>query len=183
MKLFINLFCHSAFIFSRYMKRFLIIIPLILLFLGCNQGIAPTEIEEEIGFGGKITFSGTWADSIKRTHIVAFENPLLSSSDFNILNLKYVSEEIPFGTTEFNYKTTFNAVIQPVQPTKISYLVVVQSSAPELSLDRSAWYVVGVYTITGDQSQPATIYLENKTFINNINITCDFNNPPPQPPN
>lgn len=165
------------------MKRFLIFIPIIFIFFNCNQGITPIEIEEELGFGGKISFTGTWADSIKRTHIVAFENPLLSSNDFNILNLKYVSEEIPFGSTEYFFRTTSNAAIQPIQPTKISYIIVIQSAEPELSLERSAWFVVGVYTLSGDQSQPSTIFLENKKFINNINIICDFNNPPPQPPN
>lgn len=165
------------------MKKILTLLIISIFYFGCNQGITPSAVGEELGFGGKINFIGSWADSITRTHVVAFESPLLSSNDFNILNIKYVSEEIPFGSTEYNFKTTLNAALQPIQPGNISYIVIVQSSQIDLSLERSAWFVVGVYTVSGDQSQPSTIILQENTFINNVNILCDFNNPPPQPPN
>ena len=81
---------------------------ILLFFLSCNDhGIEPkTELPESTGFSGKITFLGVWPDSIKRTHIVVFKDPLLTSLDFNILNLKYVSYEIPYGTRVFFYNTT-----------------------------------------------------------------------------
>ena len=72
-----------------------LIIILSLLFHGCDKGIAPQEVT---GFSGTIDFLGEWPDSIARTHLVVFENPLNSNADFNPLNLRYVSLEIPYGT-------------------------------------------------------------------------------------
>ena len=40
--------------------------------------------------------------TINQTHVVVFKEPLLSVSDFNVFNLKFVSESIPNGTVLMN---------------------------------------------------------------------------------
>jgi hypothetical protein len=161
----------------------LFLIP-ILLSGGCGKGISP-EPESAAGFGGKITFTGTWPDSIARTHIVLFKDPLLAAGDFNILNLKFVSREIPYESSEFNYSSLDSAIV-PQQGSlsagEYSYLAVAMSKTPELSLDRIDWFVAGIYFLNGDTTKPGLLRIPEKTFVKNINIICDFNNPPVQPP-
>ncbi len=44
---------------------------------GCDKGIAPVSEEtQQAGFSGTINFVGTWPDSIKRTHLVVFKDPV-----------------------------------------------------------------------------------------------------------
>jgi len=42
--------------------------------------------------------------------------------------------------------------------------------------------VVGVYCENGDQSKPKKLIINAGKITNDINISVDFNNPPPQPP-
>ncbi len=167
------------------MKKSLILILAVLLFVsGCDKGIAPPAAEEQqqqAGFEGTITFKGAWPEGVTRTHLVVFENSLLSPQDFNILNLKFISKAIPYGVEEFNYSSLDSAVI-PISSGKFSYVAVAQSKSENLSLNRSDWYVIGVYYTGGDSAKPAILTIPDKTLIKDINITCDFNNPPPQPP-
>jgi hypothetical protein len=167
--------------------KYLFAFSVFILFLyGCDGGIEPQpEKNTQTGFGGKITFSGEWADSVVRTHIVVFKDPLNSVSDFNVFNLSFVSREIPKGVIEFNY-TSIDSSIIPVNgefsPGDYAYVAVAQSSTQEVSLNRSDWFVVGLYYNDGDTINPGTLHIPDETFVTNINIFCDFNNPPPQPP-
>ena len=63
-----------------------------------------------------------------------------------------------------------------------AYVAVVQQSTEELSLARKDWFVSGVYYANGDTTKPGTMVIPDSTFVRNININVDFNNPPPQPP-
>jgi hypothetical protein len=38
-----------------------------------------------------------------------------------------------------------------------------------------------MYYALGNPTKPGTIVITENNFLKNINITCDFNNPPPQP--
>lgn len=170
------------------MKRKLIIIFSIILlsfFYSCDEGLAPTGksnlLKSPPGFGGTIRFEGEWSDSVVRTLIVAFKEPLLSPSDFTILNLGFISDTIPKGIRNFQYSSSVSPLI-PVQAGTYKYVAVIQTKDPNLSFDRSAWYVVGVYTEVDDQNIPGTLILTADKFIEPIDIKCDFNNPPPQPP-
>ncbi len=167
------------------MKSVLVFYLLLLfIYTGCDKGIEPLpEIpaEQKAGFSGTITFTGEWPDSAKRTHLVVFENPLLSAADFNILNLKYISNEIPFGSTTFNFNSTDSSIVSIKEGT-YKYVAVAQSATPQVVLERSAWYVIGVYYNEGDTTKPGTLVIPEKTLVKNININCDFNNLPPQPP-
>ncbi|MFI5238013.1 MAG: hypothetical protein ACHQLA_08745, partial [Ignavibacteriales bacterium] len=63
-----------------------------------------------------------------------------------------------------------------------AYVAVVQQSTEELSFARSDWFVSGVYYANEDSTQPGTMIIPDSTFVRNINISVDFNNPPEQPP-
>jgi len=164
------------------MKRVFLLIPFILI-IGCGEGIEP--IVNTSGFSGKIVFIGVWPDSITRTHLVIFENPLNSASDFSLGNLKFISVEIPYGVNEFQFSSRDTSVIpgnRLFSPGEYSYVAVAQSKTPDVSLNRADWNVVGVYYANEDTTQPGKLIISENTFVQNINITCDFNNPPPQPP-
>jgi hypothetical protein len=160
----------------------------IILCISCvnDHGIEPKPfVVEKTGFGGTVRFLGSWPDSIQRTHIVVFKDPLLVSSDFNIFNLKYVSWEIPHGTQIFNYTSIDSSFVpgdSTFAPGEYAYVAVAQQTTDNLSLSRKDWFVAGVYYEFGDTSQPGTMVIEEDKYTDNVNITCDFDNPPPQPP-
>ena len=161
---------------------------IIIVFVSCinDHGIEPKPfVIETTGFGGTVRFLGTWPDSIVRTHIVVFEDPLLQPSDFNIFNLKYVSWEVPYGTQIWKYTSIDSSVIpgdSTFAPGVYAYVAVAQQTTENLSLSRKDWFVAGVYYAFGDTTQPGTLVIQEDKYTDNINITCDFNNPPPQPP-
>ncbi len=87
----------------------------ILILNGCDGGIEPQPENTQTGFAGKITFIGQWPDSVKRTHLIIFKDPLLSISDFSAFNLSYVSVEIPFGSSEYNFSSLDSSVIPSIR--------------------------------------------------------------------
>jgi hypothetical protein len=165
------------------LRNFIIIFFLLLLFhfYGCDKGLSPISSEEKAGFSGIITFVGNWPEGITRTHLVVFQHELKSPSDFNILNLKYVSVEIPYGVKTYNFNSTDSSYIA-IDAGTYEYVAVVQSKTPDLSLIRSDWFVAGVYYSSNDTSKPGMLEIPENTLIRNINIVCNFNDPPPQPP-
>ncbi len=157
---------------------------LILYLIGCDKGIEPLPGTQS-GFSGKIIFIGQWPDSITRTHLVIFKDPLNSISDFSLQNIRYISEEIPFGTTEYIYNSRDSAVLPEAgfsTPGNYSYVAVAQTAKQDVSLNRVDWFVAGLFYNDGDTTKPGVLYIPENTLVKNINITCDFNNPPPQPP-
>lgn len=155
----------------------------LILLSGCDGGITPTpeSAPKQAGFGGSITFKGKWPSGVTRTHIVAFRNPLNSAGDFNALNLAFVSDSIPYGVTGIVFSSLINPQL-PIKAGEYAYVAVAQSKTPALSLDRKDWFVSGVYYANGDTTKPGRLVIPENTFVGNINITCDFNHPPPQPP-
>jgi len=163
----------------------LLLVILSFILISCDQGIEPKPISDPTGFSGEVTFIGEWPGGIQRTHIVVFKNPLLSESDFNVFNLKYVSEEIPNGTEFLAYSTLDPSIIPEegfLNTGEYSYIAVAQSKSEEVSLNRSDWFVAGLYFSSGDSTNPGKIVITEGEILENINIVCDFNNPPPQPP-
>jgi hypothetical protein len=160
------------------------------LIAGCDKGIEPEPIKTGVtGFSGKVTFIGSWPAGIIRTHLFVFKNPIQSSQDFSFLNLSFVVDPIPLGTTEFNFYSpdqnyvehnfglTFN-----ISPGEHSYVMVAQSKTADISFDRKDWVIVGVYCINGDQSKLRKLTVVDGEITTGVNITVDFRNPPPQPP-
>ncbi|HSD63314.1 MAG TPA: hypothetical protein VLB50_05920, partial [Ignavibacteriaceae bacterium] len=70
----------------------------------------------------------------------------------------------------------------PISAGSYAYVVVVQQKTPQISLNKKDWIVAGVYYANGDTTQPGRLIIPENSFIKNINIICDFDNPPPQPP-
>jgi hypothetical protein len=155
---------------------------------GCDGGISPTSADnslQQAGFSGTITFKGTWPDSVTQTYLVVFQHELKSLSDFNILNLKYVSLNIPFGSTTYNYSSLDSAYLPQqghLAEGEYDYIAVAQLTSPTISVLRKDWRVAGIYYAKNDYSHPGKLIIPPHTVVRNINIICDFNNPPPQPP-
>jgi hypothetical protein len=163
-------------------KKIIFFLPLLLLLAGCDKGIAPLNEVEETGFSGKITFKGTWPSDIKRTHIIVFKEPVNSASDFNILNLGYIGKEIPSGVSFADFNTNQDTSYFKIQPGTYKYVVVAQSSTEQVSLERKDWKVAGIYYLNNNTNTPGTLVIPENTMVKGINIICDFDNPPPQPP-
>ena len=164
------------------------ILILMLAALACDDhGIEPKPKPSELsGFSGKVTFVNEWPDSIKRAFVVIFQNPLLTPEDFTIFNLKFLSREIPLDAAAYEYSSLDSAFIPsapgPFPPGTYAYIAVAQQSTENISFARKDWFVSGVYYANGDTTMPGTMVIPDSTFVENINITVDFNNPPPQPP-
>jgi hypothetical protein len=174
----------------KYFKLQSAILILILLALACDDhGIEPrpvTPADKISGFSGTVTFISEWPDSIKRAFVVVFQNPLLTPGDFTVFNLKFLSREIPLESPVYEFSSLDSAFIPevpgPFSSGSYAYVAVAQQSTPEISLARKDWFVSGIYYAQGDTTIPGTMVIPDSTFIENINITVDFNNPPPQPP-
>lgn len=165
------------------MRVILIIIFASLFFMSCDEGLSPDFADEKSGFGGIISFVGDWNPDISQTHLVVFNDPLLSIADFNVFNLSFVSEAIPNGSQSYQY-TTYdeNALINTIGAGTFSYIAVAQCLKDTITLNREDWIVVGVYYQDEDDTIPGSLTLAAGVYFENINITCDFNNLPPQPP-
>lgn len=160
------------------MKKLITIISFLsVAIISCDGGLSPDLATVDPGFSGTITFEGEWPAGITRTHIVLFKDSLLAASDFSAENLKYVSEEIPYGTDSYEYNSMENSLLENLTSGEYSYLAVVQSQSIFLSLTRAAWNVVGLYS-----ENNGILILPDNQFVENVNIVCDFENPPPQPP-
>jgi hypothetical protein len=163
-----------------YPKR--IIFPVLFIALliseGCNKGIEPEY--DNPGFSGRVTFQGTWPDSIKRTYIIVFDSLLEEPNDFNLYNIKFLSGELPFGVAYYDFDSRDSALI-PINTGVYAYVAVVQQATDQISFDPKKWIVAGVYHANNDTTQPGQLVISHNAFVKNINIICDFNNPPPQP--
>jgi len=157
----------------------------VFLNLSCGGGLEPSEAETGItGFSGKITFIGDWPEGIKRTHLVVFKDTIIDENDFFPPNLSIIIDSVAYGTSVFTYNSEDNNFIEgsAVEAGTYSYVVVAQSKTETLSLFRSDWTVAGVYYAGSDSTNPGVLKIEKGKMTKNINIICDFNNPPPQPP-
>lgn len=177
------------------MKKVILSIITIVLFvflISCDKGIEPapeTDLSSQTGFSGKVTFIGNWSTGVARTHIFVFKSPIRTGSDFSFLNLSAVIDPIPNGSTEFKYNSVEQNYIEheflpdfKITPGEHAYVIVAQSKNPEISFVRADWVIVGVYNIDGDQSKPKPLLIEEGKMTTGVDITVDYNNPPPQPP-
>ena len=169
----------------KYVGLILSVITFFFLAISCDHGIEPLEVETS-GFSGTISFISDWPDSVKRSFIVVFQDPLVSDTNFTIFNLKYLSTEIPLGSSVHIFSSLDSAYIPPdlgpFPAGTYAYVAVAQQSTDNLSLARKDWFVSGLYYSNGDTTQPGTMVIPESTFVRNIKIAVDINNPPPQPP-
>jgi hypothetical protein len=167
----------------------IIIAYFFIIVVSCDSdhGIAPKSIANtEFGFGGNVVFFGEWPDSVKRMFLVVFNDPLLDDDDFVLTNMSYLSFELPLEVQSYRYSSLDSAYISLNQdelpPSVYHYIAVAQQSTDEISLSRKDWFVTGVYYADGDTTMPGILTIPENTFVDDINIYCDFDNPPPQPP-
>ena len=166
------------------------IIALVFLFIllaSCESehGIAPKPIVEKgFGFGGNIVFYGAWPDTIDLVVLIVFKDPLATPEDFVITNIGFLRNPLQLGIQNLQYSSLDSSIIPLTQqdPPPSEYHYAAVASAKEFSLDRKDWFVRGVYYTNGDEATPGTIYIPKDSYVDNINIYCDFNDPPPQPP-
>ena len=168
------------------MKNIFIIILISLFLLSCDKGIEPypEPIDpENTAIAGTVTFQGNWPSGIARTHIVLFKDLIEVEGDFFPPNLSYVSNEIDSGTVTLEYDSRENNLLGvELSPGTYKYIVVAQSTKEVLSLDRKDWFVVGVYYAGSNTTGPGSIIVNEGKVTEGVNIFCDFDNPPPQPP-
>lgn len=176
------------------MKKILLVLAAVVLLTltcSCDKGIEPAAeaLPGQTGFSGKVTFAGNWPAGITRTHLFVFKNAIQSSADFSFLNLSAVIDPIPNGSIEFNYNSIDMNYIEhtflpdfKITPGEHAYVIVAQSKTAEISFARADWVIVGVYNIGVDQSKPKSLIIENGKITTGVDITVNFNNPPPQPP-
>jgi hypothetical protein len=157
-------------------SKILIILP-ILIFLSCDHGLKPPEREitqqyEEPGFGGTVYFKGSWPDTIYDLRVVAFRKyPPQNIINEVLQGMAKFSEKLPQRVDSTNYKVTADTG-------KWEYVVVALQYGSNIFSD---WKAVGVYDTTPEDTIPTPIYIPYGKFLRGVNITCDFNNPPPQP--
>ena len=155
---------------------------LLIVTVSCDKGLAPETDNVEPGFSGTITFTGDWPTDVTGTHLVLFKDPLVSEEDFSQENLVYLSQGIPYGVEQFDYNTLSASFFNNIVPGEYAYLAIAQTTSAIPLPQRELWTVAGVYYSGEDTSQPGTIIIPQNTFVTGININCDFNNPPEQPP-
>jgi len=150
----------------------------------CNHGIAPLE-EPSVtpGFEGKVFFKGSWpTGQYSQIIVTLFKNPILDSTDFNLMNLRFVSKPVPDGVKEFKYSTKDkDNFLSNVEAGEYAYLAVAMQVRPN-SFARRDWKIIGVYIPNGDSSKAGRIIIPPDTFLKDVNITCDFDHLPVQPP-
>ncbi|CUS79559.1 hypothetical protein JGI7_00800 [Candidatus Kryptonium thompsonii] len=158
------------------MRKIFLIAPFLLFLLSCDHGLKPTEagtlIYEEPGFGGTVYFKGTWPDTVYDLRVVAFRNYPPSDIINEVLGGKAkFSQSLPKKVDSTKYEVLADTG-------KWEYIAVALQYGPNIFSD---WKAIGVYDTTEYDTIPTPIYIPYGKFIRGINITCDFDNPPPQP--
>jgi hypothetical protein len=140
----------------------------ILVIFSCDHGIDPKEWADP-GFGGKISFIGKWPppDSLVDLRLVVYKK----YPPPNFFEFVKFSEQLKFNVNSYEYKIY-------IPPGDYEYVAIAQQYGPNLFLH---WRTVGFYTITSDKKYPSIISVKENTFINNMDITVDFDHLPIQP--
>jgi len=144
---------------------------------GCDEGLAPDPPVSELpGFSGTVSVISEWptSDSVRDFRVVAFRSYPPSDIRTEVINGTAVfSDELAYATTQQQY-TIANAQLHGVY----EYIVVAQQYGANLFMD---WRVVGVFTTSGDVTQPSSVDLGTGRFLRGIDIEVDFDSLPPQP--
>lgn len=159
------------------MRKIFLIFFLLLSLSSCDHGLKPpetgTQIYEEPGFGGTVYFKGTWPDTVYDLRVVAFRNYPPSNIINEVLEgkAKFSQQSLPRRVDSTKYEVLADTG-------KWEYIVVALQYGSNIFSD---WKAIGVYDTTEYDTIPTPIYIPYGKFIRGINITCDFDNPPPQP--
>lgn len=160
------------------------VILLLLLLVSCDGGLDPLtarqQAESKPAISGLITYRGgeaAWppADSIKDIRVVAFTRYPPPDIIAEVLGQKaFFTVTMPVAVDSSSYKIE----LPSPPPPAIAAIVVAQQYGDDITQD---WRVIGIYSVTGDNTQPSALDLTTQTVWKNINITVDFSDLPPQP--
>jgi hypothetical protein len=161
---------------------------LLVLWSGCDTGLQP--LHEPSGFTGLLRFKN-WPspDSVHDLRIVAFVNfPSDSSGIIPALLQGKAIVYPPVGTTGLLKFTNFQFVDSleysfttensTLQVSNYEYIVVALQYGSNILTD---WAPAGVYTTQPSTFTPTPLRVLLHRTIPGIDITVDFNNPPPKP--
>jgi hypothetical protein len=138
----------------------------------CDHGLEPPRATKP-GFGGRITYTGKWPppDSLVRLALVAFKDYPPTDIVDDVLSGKAVYDTALARNVDFQDYQFFT------DPATFKYVVVAQQYGSNLFSD---WRVIGVYSDDPLQATPKTVDVPAETFISGVDITVDFDHPPPQ---
>lgn len=180
---------------------------LILLYSGCDKGLAPLAVtpidpNAPTGFGGIIRFAN-WPplDSvdivIQELRLAAFKQaPVDTTGLFAELIRGNIIIYPPIGTTgwskrerdpmdttrqrlrdSIHYAIYFTTGLDSL-PRSYAYIAMAWRNGPSSFTD---WRPAGLYTTQPGTFIPGAITIRKGVFISNVDINCDFRNPPPKP--
>jgi hypothetical protein len=137
----------------------------------CDHGLEPPPATKP-GFGGRVTYKGQWppADSVRVVGIVAFKN----LPPFDILQ-EFLKGNIVFDTSLAKNVESQNYEMF-TEPATFKYVVVAQQYGATFFDSK----VIGVYSDDSLQTAPKSVIVPPETFVTGIDITVDFDHPPPQ---
>ena len=156
---------------------------ILALLSSCDDGLGP--ISNPSGISGVLRFKN-WprADSVQELRLVAFKQ---YPHDSTLLLLEYALGRAavypPIGSTAFpkfldSIPYSFTTEHTTLQVDKYDYIVVAWRYGRNPLVD---WRPAGVYTIEPSTFNPAPVRILLHRIIPEINIECDFSNPPPRP--
>lgn len=158
-------------------NRIYIFLILLIFSVACDKGLQPPPPVAKSYLTGLITYlngKDKWppADSVIDIRVVAFKNyPPKDILEEITKGEAFFTNSLPF----FVDTSSFSLEI-PEPPVTLNYIVVAQQYASLFD-----WRVIGVWTLTEDNTKPSSINVEPGKTYSGINIKVDFDNLPPQP--
>lgn len=187
---------------NRKRLFFTLLIVLLLAYSGCDKGLVPPPPVPPIdpnaptGFGGIIRFRN-WPplDSVdlvvQELRIAAFKDaPVDTSGLFFELVRGNIIIYPPIGSTAYAKRDSAGRLRDSIHyaifftperdslPRSFSYIAMAWRYGTNFFTD---WRPAGLYTTQPGTFIPGRITVRKNVFIPNVDINCDFRNPPPRP--
>lgn len=170
-------------------------------FSGCDKGLVPVppvpiDPNAPTGFGGIIRFNN-WPRSdsvdqvVQELRVVAFKTPPRDTTGLIFEFLRGNVIVYPaVGSTAFSKRDTsgrlrdtlhYAIVFEPGADSLLAtyqYVAMAWRYGANFFAD---WRPAGVYTTQPGTFNPGSITVRKNIYLGNIDINCDFRNPPPRP--
>lgn len=144
--------------------------------LSCSEGLQ-VEIFEDSYLRGKIIYKGgadSWPDSVVAIRVGAFKTDDPSSFQDELINGNVY---VDFNSLPIRVDSTSFELLITDPPVELKYIAVALQENTNILNQK----IVGIYTITGDNTKPSMIMIDKGKSVENIIIEVDFENLPPQP--
>ena len=158
-------------------NKIYVLFLLSIFLLACDQGLAPPPTQPNSFLSGLIQYvngKNKWPpkDSVIDIRAVAFKN----YPPADILNAVTKGDAFYSASLPLFVDTASFSIEIPEPPLTINYLVVAQQYGSLME-----WRVIGVWTLSGDNTKPSSVQVEPGKTYDGLNIFVDFDNLPPQP--